>query len=282
MLQPAYLPWRPSPFLKLSAAMHVGAGVGAVLAPQLWPLWLGAVVADHATAAAAGLLPRSRLLGPNLTRLPPAAAARGEIALTFDDGPEPEVTPRVLDLLDATGQRASFFCIADRVRRYPALAREIVQRGHLIENHTHTHPHLFAAYGPRGMAHQIDDAQHALRDVTGRAPRFFRAVAGLRNPFLDPLLARRGLRLASWTRRPYDTRTGDAAAVLGRLTRGLAAGDVLLMHDGHAARCASGKAVVLEVLPSLLEALRQRNLRSVTLQAGCVPAGAPAAMGALA
>ncbi|MGB3068529.1 MAG: polysaccharide deacetylase family protein [Ottowia sp.] len=282
MLQPAYLPWRPSPFLQLSAAMHVGAGVGAVLAPQLWPVWLGAVAADHATAAVAGLLPRSRLLGPNLTRLPPAAAARGEIALTFDDGPDPDVTPRVLDLLDAAGQRASFFCIAERVRRHTGLAREIVQRGHLIENHTHTHPHLFATYGPRGMAHQIDDAQHALREITGRAPRFFRAVAGLRNPFLDPLLARRGLRLASWTRRPYDTRTGDASAVLGRLTKGLAAGDILLMHDGHAARGHSGKAVVLEALPPLLDTLSQHGLHSVTLQAGCVPSETPAAKEALA
>ncbi len=282
MLQSVNLPWRPSPFLQLSAAMHLGAGVGAALAPQLWPVWLGALLADHATAAVTGLLPRSRLLGPNLTHLPPPAAARGEVALTFDDGPDPEVTPRVLDLLDKAGQRASFFCIADRVRRYPGLAREIIQRGHLIENHTDTHPHLFATYGPKGMARQIDDAQRSLNEVTGRSPRFFRAVAGLRNPFLDPLLARRGLRLASWTRRPYDTRTSDAAVVLSRLTRGLAAGDILLMHDGHAARGASGKAVVLETLPGLLEVMRQRGLHSVTLQAGCALADASATGEALA
>lgn len=271
MLQPASLPWRPSPFLQFSAALHVGAGVGAVLAPQLWPVWLGALVADHATAAVAGLLPRSRLLGPNLTRLPIAAAERGDVALTFDDGPDPEVTPRVLDLLDAQGQRASFFCIADRVRQHPVLAREIIQRGHQIENHTDTHPHLFATCGPRGMARQIDDAQRTLSEITGREPLFFRAVAGLRNPFLDPLLARRGLRLASWTRRPYDTRTRDAGTVLRRLVRGLSAGDILLMHDGHSARGDSGKAVVLEVLPNLLEVLCHRGLRSVTLESGCTP-----------
>lgn len=262
--------------------MHLGAGVGAVLAPQLWPVWLGALVADHAAAAVAGLLPRSRLLGPNITRLPPEAIARSEVALTFDDGPDPEVTPRVLDLLDAAGQHASFFCIAERVRQHPVLAREIIQRGHQIENHTDTHPHLFATYGPKGMARQIDDAQQVLGEITGRAPRFFRAVAGIRNPFLDPLLARRGLRLASWTRRPYDTRTSDADTVLSRLVQGLTAGDILLMHDGHSARGASGKAVVLEVLPRLLEALRQRGLHSVTLEAGCMPGAVSMGRGALA
>ena len=125
------------------------------------------------------------------------------------------------------------------------------------------------------MARQIDEAQRTLFQITGRAPRFFRAVAGLRNPFLDPLIVRRGLRLASWTRRPYDTRTGDSVTVLNRLTRGLAAGDILLMHDGHSAHGRSGKAVVLEALPRLLEVLRQRGLHSQTLEKACMAGKAP-------
>ena len=271
MLQSPYRSWRPSPFLKLSAAAHLGAGAGALLAPQLWPLWGSAIVATHAVATISGLLPRSSLLGPNLVRLPHQSAARGEVALTFDDGPDPEVTPHVLDMLDDANHRVTFFCIAERVRQHPSLALEIVRRGHLIENHTDTHPHSFAASGPRKMALQIDRAQHSLHEITGRAPQFFRAVAGLRNPFLEPLLARRGLRLASWTRRPYDTRTADAATVLHRLTRGLTAGDILLMHDGHCARGAAGRPVILDVLPPLLGALQQQGLHSVTLQAGCTP-----------
>ncbi|MBH1965670.1 MAG: polysaccharide deacetylase family protein [Comamonadaceae bacterium] len=271
MLQSPYRSWRPSPFLKLGAAAHLGAGAGALLAPQLWPLWGSAVLATHAVAAISGLLPRSTLLGPNLVQLPPQAAARGEVALTFDDGPDPEVTPHVLEILDGTDHRVTFFCIAERVRQHPTLALEILRRGHLIENHTDTHPHSFAASGPRKMALEIDRAQHSLHEITGRTPQFFRAVAGLRNPFLDPLLARRGLRLASWTRRPYDTRTGDALTVLDRLTRGLTAGDILLMHDGHSARSATGSPVILNVLPPLLAALQQKGLHSVTLQAGCTP-----------
>ena len=262
---PPATPWRPSLFLRLSAALH-GLALLAMLAwPSQWPVWLGWVVANHVILATAGLWPRSRLLGANLTRLPPEAAARGEVALTFDDGPDPLVTPQVLAQLDAAGARATFFCVGDQLRRHPDLARDIVRRGHHIENHTDTHPNLFAAMGWRRMAQQVAGGQAAVEAVTGRAPRFFRAVAGLRNPWLDPILARQGLRLAAWTRRGYDTRTGDAEAVYQRLTRGLAAGDVLLMHDGHAARTPSGQPVVLAVLPRVLAALQAQGLRCVPL-----------------
>ena len=267
---PPATPWRPSLFLRLSAALH-GLALLAMLAwPSQWPVWLGWVVANHVILATAGLGPRSRLLGSNLTRLPPEAAARGEVALTFDDGPDPLVTPQVLAQLDAAGARATFFCVGDQLRRHPDLARDIVRRGHHIENHTDTHPNLFAAMGWRRMAQQVAGGQAAVEAVTGRAPRFFRAVAGLRNPWLDPILARQGLRLAAWTRRGYDTRTGDAEAVYQRLTRGLAAGDVLLMHDGHAARTPSGQPVVLAVLPRVLAALQAQGLRCVPL-ADAVP-----------
>jgi peptidoglycan/xylan/chitin deacetylase (PgdA/CDA1 family) len=90
----------------------------------------------------------------------------------------------------------------------------------------------------------------------------------LRNPFLDPVLARLGLRLASWTRRGFDTVTRDPDKVARRLLRGLGAGDILLLHDGHAARTGSGAAVVLEALPRVLDALQAHGLRSVTLPAG--------------
>ena len=267
---PPATPWRPSLFLRLSAALH-GLALLAMLAwPSQWPVWLGWVVANHVILATAGLWPRSRLLGANLTRLPPEATARGEVALTFDDGPDPLVTPQVLAQLDAAGARATFFCVGDQLRRHPDLARDIVRRGHHIENHTDTHPNLFAAMGWRRMAQQVAGGQAAVEAVTGRAPRFFRAVAGLRNPWLDPILARQGLRLAAWTRRGYDTRTGDAEAVYQRLTRGLAAGDVLLMHDGHAARTPSGQPVVLAVLPRVLAALQAQGLRCVPL-ADAVP-----------
>lgn len=257
--------WRPSTTLQASFALHGLAGATVLLAPGLWPQALAAVAANHVLLTAAGLWPRSRLLGANLTRLPSAAAARCEIALTIDDGPDPEVTPRVLDLLDAAGAKASFFCIGEQVARHSALAGEMVARGHAIENHSQHHLKSFAALGPRRMSKEIAAAQDSIAAAVGRVPRFFRPTAGLRNPFLDPILARLDLRLAAWTRRPFDTRCGDAGTVHARLVRDLAAGDILLMHDGHAAPTAAGTPVILEALPRVLATLRQAGLHSVTL-----------------
>jgi peptidoglycan-N-acetylglucosamine deacetylase len=251
----------PTPFLRASALLHAAAA-GTLLHPGLWPVSLGAVVLNHVGLATAGLLPRCSWLGPNWTRLP---GARARVALTIDDGPDPEVTPRVLELLAARGVRATFFCVGERVARHPELARDLVRCGHAVENHSQRHLYRFALLGPGTMAREIQEAQATIQDVCGREPRFFRAPAGLRNPLLQPLLEPLGLQLASWTRRGFDTVNRDAGAVLGRLRRNLAAGDILLLHDGHAARTAAGRPVILEVLPALLNELAARGLGCVTL-----------------
>lgn len=258
-------PWKPTPAIKTTIAVHAAAAVGCLIAPAVWPWALGALVINHAIITTAGLLPRSTLLGANLIRLPEAAAARREIALTIDDGPDPEVTPRVLDLLDAAGAKATFFCIGWRARANPALCREIVARGHQVENHGDSHSKVFAFFGPGRMKADIAAAQATLSEITGQSPRFFRATAGLRNPFLDPVLHGLGLKLAAWTRRPYDTRCGDPDIVLQRLTRKLGPGDILLMHDGHAARTPTGEPAILATLPRLLRILADHQLTPVTL-----------------
>ena len=259
-------PWTVPPAIKASALLHAGAALGTVAVPAVWPWALGAVALNHAVITVAGLLPRSSLLGPNLTRLPAAALARREVALTIDDGPDPEVTPRVLDLLDAAGAQASFFCIGWRARAHPALCREIVARGHRVENHGDSHSNAFSLFGPRRMRTDVAAAQATLSDITGQAPLFFRPTAGLRNPFLEPVLAGLDLQLAAWTRRPYDTRDGRPQQVLQRLIRGLGPGDILLMHDGHAALTPDGQPVILATLPLLLDRLKAESLRAVTLQ----------------
>ncbi len=257
---------RPAALVSASVALHAVAAVAVVARPQVWPWALGTVAADHLLLAAAGLWPKSRLLGPNWTRLPAQSAARGEVAITIDDGPDPQVTPQVLSLLDAHAARATFFCVGERVDRYAELAREIVLRGHAIENHSYRHLRRFSLLGPGAMAAEIGRAQDSIARIAGAPPRFFRAPAGLRNPFLDPLLTRLQLRLASWTRRGFDTVDADAGAVLGRLTRRLQAGDILLLHDGNAARPSGGAPVILSVLPRLLAALQAGGFKPVTLR----------------
>lgn len=266
-------PWRPGALLLGSAFLH-GAGLAAaLLAPRARPAVAALLIADHALLMGTGLWPTSRVYGPNLSRLEGAGGHdRRRVALTFDDGPDPEVTPRVLDLLDRHGgngsgpARATFFCIGERVRRHPELVAEIARRGHRVENHTHRHLKRFAVLGPRAMAREIDRAQGAISEVTGRLPRLVRPPAGFRNPFLEPLLARRGLWLVSWTRRAYDTVRRDARRVASDLTRDLGAGEILLLHDGGAARTRTGRPVVLEALPRVLDHLAAAGLHAVPVE----------------
>src|ERR1700727_2980433 len=102
--------WRPSPLLVASAAVHLGAAAALIMRPRAWPWSLGALLANHMVLAAAGLWPRSQLLGPNWTRLPERGNLASGVAITIDDGPDPKITPHVLELLEGYGACATFFC----------------------------------------------------------------------------------------------------------------------------------------------------------------------------
>lgn len=257
--------WRPSPLIRASIALHVLALAALFAAPHLWPWIAAAVLANHAVLALYGVLPRSRALGPNWIRLPAAAAVRRQFALTIDDGPDPEVTPQVLAILERHAAHATFFCIGKRVAHHPELCRDIVRRGHHVENHSQHHYNHFALMGMGALRREIQAAQDTVTAITGRTPAFFRAPAGIRSPLLDPVLARLGLQLAAWTRRGFDTRVADPAVVTRRLLRDMKPGAILLLHDGHCARTAAGVPVIVAVLPALLEAAAAAGLRTVTL-----------------
>lgn len=257
--------WSPALAIRVSTGVHALAVAGAIAVPSAWPWALGVVLANQVTLGCFGMCPRNSLLGPNLVLLPEAARDRREIALTFDDGPDPRVTPMILDVLDRHAARASFFCIGQRAAAHPDIVCEIVRRGHSVENHSHTHPSGFACYPTPWLARELRRAQETIAGITGRTPAFFRPPMGLRSPLLDPTLSRLGLRHVSWTRRGCDGVHGDPAAVLRRLERRLGAGDVLLLHDGNCARAKNDRPVVLEVLPALLDRMASAGLRSVSL-----------------
>ncbi len=258
--------WQPTLLIRITVALHVLALIAVIAEPAQWRWALGAVIANHMLLTLVGLWPRSHWLGPNWSRLPAAATARNEIALTIDDGPDPIVTPQVLDILDRYAAVATFFCVGEKAARFPDVCREIVRRGHAVENHSQHHHHHFALMGYSGIMRELQAAQDTVTTITGQRPMFFRAPAGLRNPFLDPVLARLGLQLASWSARGFDTRVGDAGRVKTKLLRGLQAGAILLLHDGNAARTSGGVPVILEVLPAVLAFAAAANFRFVTLR----------------
>lgn len=253
-------PYRPSALIVFSVVLHV---FGLVLL-FFYPLYLLKVVfallLNHLLLTVIGLWPKSSLLGPNIVEL--ASGSPGGIYLTFDDGPNPDITPRVLDLLDQYQCRATFFVIGQHAREFPELLREIVRRGHAIGNHSDQHSYTFALQGVRGFRKELEVSQEAIFSAIGTRPRYFRAPFGFRSPLLEPALCSTGLQLMSWTRRGFDTRCESPEKILDRLTCKLKAGDILLLHDGPFGLQKEGGRVVLSVLLQLLEILKQKGLRS--------------------
>lgn len=243
-----------------------------VLAPALaaWAWWRGqgwwalaGIFAVHMLTLWATLWPRCRWWGPQLLEMD---TAEKEVWLTIDDGPDPEDTPVLLDALDAHGAKATFFLIGEKAARWPELAREIARRGHMVGNHTMTHPqYAFWRLGPRALARELDLASSTLRDILGEEPALFRAPAGMRNFFLHPLLRARGLPLIGWSARGLDGHDTDRERILRRVLRGVRPGAILLLHEGK--RDAAGRPLAQDCVPRLLEELRARGYRSRALPA---------------
>jgi len=187
------------------------------------------------------------------------ATARPEVWLTIDDGPDPEDTPRILELLAAHGARATFFVIGKNAAAHPALIRAIAAAGHEVGHHTHTHPlATFWGASPARVGWELDAALPALREA-GVRPARFRPPAGIKNLWLAPALRARGLTCVGWSARGLERRRGDAEAVAARATRGLAAGAILLLHEGPRVPA----AIRVEAIRRVLERLRDQGYRCV-------------------
>jgi len=187
------------------------------------------------------------------------------VSLTFDDGPHSNLTPRILDVLDEHDAKASFFCVGRLVKEHASLVREMVERGHRVENHTWNHPNYFAFLSPSGLEAQIRRTQTIIDQVTGRTPMYFRAPAGIRSPWLDPVLHRLRLRLVSWTRRGFDTVEKGRTRIYRRLVKNLAPGDILLLHDGLARNSNRDPAVLLDVVHRVLDEIQNKGMAAVPL-----------------
>jgi peptidoglycan/xylan/chitin deacetylase (PgdA/CDA1 family) len=183
------------------------------------------------------------------------------IALTFDDGPTPDVTPRILDVLRDKGVRATFFFVGSRVETNPELVRLVRNEGHVIGNHTYSHPLLFCFLTPGQLRYELNRGQDAIRQATGETPTIFRSPVGLRHPLLAPALVRTGLAFVLWSIRAYDTRPHTVESLRQRILDRARPGAIVLLHD----RAGRGSSVMLEVLPGLIDELRARGYRLVTV-----------------
>ena len=200
-------------------------------------------------------VPSLQEFGPVVTKyLTPART----VWLTIDDGPDPQTTPQVLALLEKYGARATFFLIGTKVARYPGLAHMILEAGHSIGNHTHTHPKFSFWYlGPKELVREIDEFESTLSSIGVPAPIWFRAPAGIKNLFLHPILAARGLRMVAWSARAFDTRIDDPEKIVSRIKRSIRSGTIILFHE------AQRPDVCLKALDKLLKELTSEHYKAI-------------------
>jgi peptidoglycan/xylan/chitin deacetylase (PgdA/CDA1 family) len=176
--------------------------------------------------------------------------------LTFDDGPDAEFTPRVLDLLDEAGMHATFFVIGEQALRSPALVRRIAAAGHGIGNHTFSHRHPWGMSESRARA-QVRDGARAVSDVLGESPRYYRPPHGRSRTCMHEEARAQGETLVMWDLSAIDWGLlGTAARIDKRLARARA-GDIVLMHDGRNRHNRPDQ--LLQVLPRFLQSLRERS-----------------------
>jgi peptidoglycan/xylan/chitin deacetylase (PgdA/CDA1 family) len=181
------------------------------------------------------------------------------IALTFDDGPWPGQTARVLDILKAGGVRATFFVVGTWVRSFPGLVRREVAEGHVVGNHTNAHAPLRRLPAP-AVAAQIAGGTAAISAATGVAPRWFRAPAGLVNGMITGQVSAAGQRVVRWDVDPSDWRKPTAGVIVRRVVKAARPGAVVLLHDGGGDRNST-----IAALPEIIRQLKEQGYRFVTL-----------------
>jgi peptidoglycan/xylan/chitin deacetylase (PgdA/CDA1 family) len=191
---------------------------------------------------------RLRMFTDAILRGPPGA--RG-VALTFDDGPDPETTPQVLDVLSAENAKATFFVIAKKAEQHPELVREIVRRGHGVGLHSYGHDRLFALRSQRRVARDLARGVAVLKAITGEEPQLFRPPIGHTNPTIARVVDAMDLTVVGWS---LSARDGLARAapsdVVARVRRHVKDGTIVLLHDAaeRGGRVPAGVVALADVL----------------------------------
>ena len=240
-----------SRFHLLIAATVFGCAIAIVFGdgPTLWvPVAVLGVL--HVAVAALGVtFPQVQMFLPVLWRVP---TSRKAVALTFDDGPDPAVTPALLGLLKQYGVSATFFCIGKHVAQYPELARQIAADGHLLGNHTYGHHHGTNFFSGVRLHDDIVRSQETIERITGQRPYLFRPPMGLTNPRVARVVPALGLTTVGWTVRGMDQQAQTPEDIVRRVRRRLRPGAIILLHDARVTG-----SVLLPAVERLLEELQR-------------------------
>ncbi len=188
------------------------------------------------------------------------------VALTFDDGPNPEATPRILDALGTAGVPATFFILGRHAERWPALVRRVRDEGHALGNHGFFHRKLHFK-SPRYVRTDLARGSDAIADACGARPHLFRAPHGFRSPWVNGIAASLGERVVGWSLGVWDSDRPGADVIAQRTVVGARPGSILLLHDGDGYDPAGDRQQTAAAVPRIVADLTGRGYRFVTVPA---------------
>lgn len=155
-----------------------------------------------------------------------------KIALTFDDGPDANITPMILDTLEKFGIKAAFFSVGQKMDSHPDLLKMIDKEGHIVGNHTYSHSNWFDFYSFKKMVEELDKTEKLIYDLIGKKVRFFRPPYGVTNPALAKAIKKMNYTPIGWNVRSLDTaKSKKADKIYNRIVRQLKPGSIVLLHD---------------------------------------------------
>lgn len=220
-------------------------------------LGLGAAAVVLGGAAHGAFERNSPLFGRPITRLPGHDRA---VALTFDDGPNPDATPAILDALAARGVKATFFILGRHAERWPDLVRRVADEGHALGNHGYFHRKLHFK-SPSYVREDLERGTAAIENATGVRPRLFRAPHGFRSPWVTPIARALGQRTVGWSLGVWDTALPGVETIADRTVEGARPGSILLLHDGDGYDAAGDRMQTARAVPLIVDRLLAQGYR---------------------
>ncbi|MCX5656640.1 MAG: polysaccharide deacetylase family protein [Candidatus Omnitrophica bacterium] len=188
------------------------------------------------------------------------------VALTFDDGPSPIWTPKILDELKKANIKATFFMLGEHVAKYPEVARRVAQEWHEIGNHTYDH-HVLLYYTLEELEKEINDTKRIIQDVTGKTTGYFRPPKAWVTDAEKKKINKLGYKIVLWSLNSKDWVTFDDKYIVKYLARHIHPGDIILFHDSGGIFSTEGgnRHETVKIIPRLAEKLRQMGYKFVTL-----------------
>jgi peptidoglycan/xylan/chitin deacetylase (PgdA/CDA1 family) len=221
----------------------------------------GAVTAAAVAAGYQSMAPTGQWYGKTFTGIAPGSK---QIALTYDDGPNHPHTLRLLEVLAKHGVHATFFLIGRYVQQHPEIVREIVQAGHVIGNHTHTHP-LLIFKSEAEIRQELSQCRSALQDAIGQHSNLFRPPFGGRRPAVLRVARGLGLEPVMWNVTGYDWNAPPAEVIERKVAKQIRGGDVILLHDGGHKQMGADRAQTVIATDHLIARCKSEGYEFVTI-----------------